>query len=206
VLFRVVLRGDLAAVVRAGFFALAAVVFERADAERELVARADVALDAGVLPFPAFEDRPVFAAVVALPRAVVVFFVDDARAVVFFFAEARAVVFLAVELRPPAVFLAVVPRLVDFPFDEVDFLVERELVFFAEAKDFFDEEVFLLPDDFRADEAALFFDPLLLLLDEEREPVDFLVVAIMICPSKFIGLGLDFTAQRIAKCVPIFLY
>ena len=169
--FRVALRGDLAAGVLVGFFALAVAAFERVETAREPVARADVALEAAVLPFPAFEDRPAFAVVLALLRAVVVFFVDDARAAVFF----------AVERRPPAVFFAVVLRLVDLPFDEAAFLVERELLFLDEAEDFFVEELLLVPDDLRADEPALFFDPLLLLLlDEEREPVDFLVVAIVL--------------------------
>jgi hypothetical protein len=196
VVFRVVPRGDLAAVVRAGFFALAVVAFDRAEVVRELVARVDVAFEAVILPFPAFEELPAFAVAVGLLRAVVVFFADEPRAVVFF----------AVELRPPVVFFVVVrPRLVDFPFEDVAFLVERKLLFFDEAEDFFVEELFLPADDLRADEPALFFDPLLFFA-EEREPVAFLVVAIVIYPSKFIGIGLDFTAQGVAKGVPIFLY
>src|SRR5262249_51904366 len=157
--------------------------------------------DAAVFPFTTFTDRLDFAAVVALLLAVVfltVVFLAVAFLAVGFFAVVFMVaaffgvaffvvvfladlppdtVFFAEELRPPAVFLTPEPRLVDFPFDEVAFLVERGLLFFEEADDFFLEELFLLTADLRADEPALFFVPLLFLA-EERGPVDFLVVAI----------------------------
>ena len=136
---------------------------------------------------PVFVERPVFGVAVALLRAVV-FFADAPRPVAFFAEDPRAVVFLAAEPPLLPAFLASVLRVVDFPFDEVAFLVELALLFFDEVEDFFVEEL-LFPDDLRADEAALFFGPVLFLA-VERELVDFLVVGIVICPSKITGIGL----------------
>jgi len=105
--------------------------------------------------------------------------------------ERELVAFLAppVERELEAFLAPVVEReLVDFLAPP---LVEREL----------DPEEFLAPPDEERDDDELFFDPTLLLeLDDEREPLDFFVVAMQIFPPVVFGMILH--EQNSAIFVP----
>ena len=193
--FRAALRGDLAAAVFAGFLVLTAAVLDWVAAARELCVR-DMEVrerDAAAFPFPVVDERPVFAVDDALPAPADFFFAAELRAVVVFTAELRLpVAFLTPPeafLAPAVTFFAAAPRPVAFTFEAVVVLVVRELDFFATDEDFFAGELFLPPVVLRAEEPGLFFAPPLFFAGE-REPAVFLVVAIAICPSKIIGIGL----------------
>lgn len=210
---RAVLRGDVAAGVRLPVVALPLPEVERPVAvfARPVVVdfdRADVAVRDEVVRRPAAAPEVRFALLdAAFPplRPAAAFFADELRLeapverlLVDFLVEPpvdfldelldeRPRFVAAAPFLPAALFFAVLDEReppVDFFFVEL----ERELVDF-----------FAPPEDER-DELELFFEPPLLREpDEEREPVDFLAVAMRIVPPKN---GVLLHTQQLAKCVP----
>ena len=127
----------------------------------------------------------------------------------------RLLLVTAAPFLPAALFCAELPPRLDEPERELeaDFLEppleERELEDFEpplEDLELEPEDLFELPPDEDRDDDELFDDelffepPLLLELDDEREPLDFLVVAMQIIPPIIFGMILH--DQQLAICVP----
>lgn len=189
----------------------------------ELLRADDPPLDERLLlPLPLRDDalRPLL--LLPLLRPPLALFLDDDEEL----PDARLLLVAAAPFLPAALFCAVEPPREELlRDDEPDPLrddppVERELDadFLApplddlELDDLDDpplEDLELEPDDFLApppeddrDEDELFFEPPLLLeLDDEREPLDFLVVAMQIIPPIIFGMFLH--EQHRAKFVPL---